>query len=398
MDKHMAANPTRENRMLQYPGLHSAPTIYRPGMSPTRFPRRAAFRALRVLLLGSIFVSGDLVAQQSKSGASRRSAAPQAKPATATSAASKAAEVARLVKELGHTKFVVAYAARDRLVEIGPSAFSAVRPALDSDDPRVRELAARVMEGYGDGASAAVPQLLRNMIQDEGSQAGANAGMALAAVGPSAAQHVPLLVEHYQKSSERSNDRRTIVRALANIGAAGRKDLPAAVPMLIADFTNYHPDNQNRIATILGVSRDPRALVFLDSALMNIEYSPDREDRVIGLALLEHGGAGIAVLDRAFASDNPVARRGAAVAFAAMGDPGLTRVAKVLEDTRDCPGYSATNIWPGDDACREQVLFYLKKANRAPAALLPALKTTLRTSRDHTAQDLARELIAEIEN
>lgn len=365
------------------------------------FRSGALSTAVATLGIVAASVSVTACAETPHANAEPRSAADAAHATGA--AAADSAEVARLVKQLGDREIQKAWTARDRLRAIGPGAMPALTAALSHDDPQVVSFAAAAMKGFGDAVSPAVPALLPALTRLRGRQEAEAVRAALREVGPSAAPHMPIMVAyaealaadpaHQNPWFAHGSDLSALTTAFGGVGPEAR----TAVPFLLRAWQAHRrsPGGGKTAIHALAATQDPRALAALDSALRaTSEFAtvdPEDEQNLIGKALARFGEPGAAHLDRAYAMDNIPVRVAAVYGYTELGDAGVRRLQRVLEDRRPCDveGYPELHWLIALNSLRER--------QRLPAALLPALRGVIRDAKGVGAADVARELVARLQ-
>jgi HEAT repeat protein len=109
------------------------------------------------------------------------------------------------------------------LIQAGAPAVPALIELLNTDDPRLRNLALSTLWGMGARAEAAVPTLAETL-SDQDPEMRNGAAMALANMGATAAPAVPALLKALGDPDRRV--RQTAVKALGNIGPAAKDAIP----------------------------------------------------------------------------------------------------------------------------------------------------------------------------
>jgi hypothetical protein len=112
-----------------------------------------------------------------------------------------AAEVKKLVGQLGDDAFAVREAASKRLMEIGRSAVPTLRASLKSDDPEIRLRARRIL----DAMKSSVANLMEDL-KDSDPAVRKEAAQELETLGAAAKQAVPALVAAVKDKDEDARD------------------------------------------------------------------------------------------------------------------------------------------------------------------------------------------------
>ena len=221
-------------------------------------------------------------------------------------------------------------------------------------------------------------------------------------MGPGAAPHVPALLAYAEQlvndSTQKkpwfvhSGDIHAVVAALGGIGPGARD----AVPFLLGAWEVHRrtPGGDRFTLRALGATQDPRALAALDSALRATSPSAtvSRHDtqNTVAEALALAGEPGAVLLDQAYTADNIPVRLAVVYGYAALGEAGVARLGRVLEDVRPCQVAGVPEMH------RALALQALRERESLPSSLVPALRGIVRDSKHHEAPRIARELIARI--
>ena len=169
----------------------------------------------------------------------------------------------------------------------GSAALPLLVQTLKDADPRLRRGAGEALEFMGSAARPAVPDLLR-ILQDPELSVQLQAALALAAVDPSQAQAVPILIKAASGSSAGNNE---TFRALVALGSFGRYLAQPAVPLLLNLLSGkVHASTRGIAAGVLG-----KIGVVSDSELETIAGFLKDSDRSIRMAVA--GTLGRSVLD-----------------------------------------------------------------------------------------------------
>jgi HEAT repeat protein len=114
---------------------------------------------------------------------------------------------------------LIANAAEDALVAIGPAALPSVIRCLEGDDTEARHCAMLVLARFGPAARDAVPALARLVNLPDGAEA-LTAIAVLAKIGPGASAAIPALSAAYESLGPDDEDRKyELLNALPRIGA-----------------------------------------------------------------------------------------------------------------------------------------------------------------------------------
>ncbi len=212
----------------------------------------------------------------------------------------------------------------------GSAALPLLVQTLKDADPRLRRGAGEALEFMGSAARPAVPDLLR-ILQDPELSVQLQAALALAAVDPSQAQAVPILIKAASGSSAGNNE---TFRALVALGLFGRLAQPA-VPLLLNLLSGkVHASTRGIAAGVLG-----KIGVVSDSELETIAGFLKDSDRSIRMAVAGTLGqfapdttAAIPFLLQALHDSESWVRTAAANALAKFGAAALPGLAVASRD------------------------------------------------------------------
>lgn len=139
---------------------------------------------------------------------------------------------------------LIAKAAEEALVAIGPAALPSVIRCLEGDDTEARHCAMLVLARFGPAARDAVPALARLVNLPDGEEARAAIAV-LAKIGPGASAAIPALSAAYESLELDDDDRKyELLNALPRIGAP-------PCPRIIKDLNDPDPDRRASAVLIL---------------------------------------------------------------------------------------------------------------------------------------------------
>jgi len=206
--------------------------------------------------------------------------------------ADEAALAERFVGLLADAHPAVRGAAATSLVRLGPTAISALEKALDN--PSLRTLAMELLAAAGSKAKPAVDNLVAALADADPATRG-DAAVALAAIGPDAAEAVPGLAKLLAADDKEAALRYAAAYALGRIG-------PAAAPVA---------------ETLRGLSKSDDELMASVAVWALLKIEPDNKAQV---------AAAVPVLRKALRGERDLARLEAATALGELGQAAASAV------------------------------------------------------------------------
>ena len=206
--------------------------------------------------------------------------------------ADEAALADRFVGLLEDDHPAVRVAAATSLVRFGPTAITAIEKALDK--PALRTLAIELLAAAGSKAKPAVDNLVA-ALSDADSATRGDAAVALAAIGPDAAEAVPALSKLLAGDEKEAALRYAAAYALGRIG-------PAAAPVA---------------ETLRGLSKSEDELMASVAVWALLKIEPENKAQV---------AAAVPVLRKALRGERDLARLEAATALGELGGAAASAI------------------------------------------------------------------------